>query len=86
MPRNKISDLNNHLFAQLEKLNDDDLQGDQLNTEVNRARAMSSLASQIINYTKLTLDAIKMANNGDINSVDVPDLLHEKNDDDTSKI
>ena len=57
MPRNKISDLNNHLFSQLEKLNDDQLQGDQLNTEVSRARAMSSLASQIINSTKLTLDA-----------------------------
>ena len=80
MPRNKISDLNNHLFAQLEKLNDDQLQGDQLNTEVNRARAMSSLASQIINSTKLTLDAIKMANNGEINPVDVPNLLDEKSD------
>ena len=78
MPRNKISDLNNHLFAQLEKLNDDQLQGDQLNTEVNRARAMSSLASQIINSTKLTLDAIKMANNGEINPVDIPNLLDEK--------
>ena len=80
MPRNKISDLNNHLFAQLEKLNDDQLQGDNLNTEVNRARAMSSLASQIINSTKLTLDAIKMANNGEINPVDVPNLLDEKSD------
>lgn len=77
MPRNKISDLNNHLFSQLEKLNDDQLQGDQLNTEVNRARAMSSLASQIINSTKLTLDAIKMSNNGEINPVDVPNLLDE---------
>ena len=81
MPRNKISDLNNHLFAQLEKLNDDQLQGDNLNTEVNRARAMSSLASQIINSTKLTLDAIKMSNNGEINPVDVPNLLDEKNTD-----
>ncbi len=80
MPRNKISDLNNHLFAQLEKLNDDQLQGDNLNTEVNRARAMSSLASQIISSTKLTLDAIKMANNGEINPVDVPNLLDEKSD------
>ena len=80
MPRNKISDLNNHLFAQLEKLNDDQLQGDQLNTEVNRARAMSGLASQIINSTKLTLDAIKMSNNGEINPVDVPNLLDEKSD------
>ena len=80
MPRNKISDLNNHLFAQLEKLNDDELKGDQLTTEVERARAMSSLASQIINSTKLTLDAMKMANNGEINPIDVPNLLNEKND------
>lgn len=80
MPRNKISDLNNHLFSQLEKLNDDDLNGDQLTTEVQRAKAMSSLASQIINSTKLTLDAIKMSNNGEINPVDVPNLLNENND------
>lgn len=80
MPRNKISDLNNHLFAQLEKLNDDELKGENLSTEVERARAMSSLASQIINSTKLTLDAMKMANNGEINPIDVPNLLNEKND------
>jgi hypothetical protein len=83
MPRNKISDLNNHLFAQLEKLNDndDELKGENLSTEVERARAMSSLASQIISSTKLTLDAMKMANNGEINPIDVPNLLNEKNDD-----
>ncbi len=81
MPRNKISDLNNHLFAQLEKLNDDELKGENLSTEVQRAKAMSSLASQIISSTKLTLDAMKMANNGEINPVDVPNLLNENNDD-----
>jgi hypothetical protein len=80
MPRNKISDLNNHLFAQLEKLNDDELKGENLSTEVERARAMSSLASQIISSTKLTLDAMKMANNGEINPVDVPNLLNENNE------
>ena len=80
MPRNKISDLNNHLFAQLEKLNDDELKGENLSTEVQRAKAMSSLASQIINSTKLTLDAMKMANNGEINPVDVPNLLNENNE------
>ena len=80
MPRNKISDLNNHLFAQLEKLNDDELKGENLSTEVQRANAMSSLASQIISSTKLTLDAMKMANNGEINPVDVPNLLNENNE------
>jgi len=80
MPRNKISDLNNHLFAQLEKLNDDDLTGEQLDNEVQRAKAMSNLAGQIISSTKLTLDAIKMAHKGDINFNDIPNMLNQKND------
>jgi len=80
MPRNKISDLNNHLFSQLEKLNDDDLNGDKLDNEVQRAKAMSSLASQIIASTKLTLDAMKMAHNGDINFNDIPNMLNQDNE------
>tara|TARA_R110000751_G_scaffold86935_1_gene172702 strand:+ start:718 stop:966 length:249 start_codon:yes stop_codon:yes gene_type:complete len=80
MPRNKISDLNNHLFSQLEKLNDDELTGEQLDNEVQRAKAMSNLAGQIISSTKLTLDAIKMAHKGDINFNDIPNMLNQKND------
>ena len=79
MPRNKISDLNNHLFSQLEKLNDDELNGDQLDDEVQRAKAMSNLASQIIASTKLTIDAMKMAHKGDINFNDIPNLLNQNN-------
>ena len=81
MPRNKISDLNNHLFAQLEKLNDDDLTGEQLDNEVQRAKAMSNLAGQIISSTKLTLDAIKMAHKGDINFNDIPNMINQDNND-----
>ena len=80
MPRNKISDLNNHLFAQLEKLNDDDLNGEQLQNEVLRAKAMSNLASQIISSTKLTIDAMKMAHKGDINFNDIPFLINQSNE------
>jgi len=79
MPRNKISDLNNHLFAQLEKLNDDDLTGEQLDNEVQRAKAMSNLAGQIIASTKMTIDAMKMAHNGDINFNDIPNMLNQDN-------
>ena len=32
--KNTLTDLNNHLFAQLEKLGDDDLTGEELNTEI----------------------------------------------------
>lgn len=46
--KNKLSDLNNHLFAQLERLGDEDLSGDKLNDEINRARAVTDVASQVI--------------------------------------
>ncbi len=38
--KNTLSDLNNHLFTQLEKLNDDDLQGEELEREIKRSESM----------------------------------------------
>lgn len=46
--KNTLGDLNNHLFAQLEKLSDDDLTGDGLEAEIKRAEAMSKVSEQII--------------------------------------
>jgi hypothetical protein len=59
--KNKLSDLNNHLFEQIERLNDDELKGDALTTEIGRARAMCEVAGQIISSGRLVLDAIKAA-------------------------
>jgi len=59
--KNKLSDLNNHLFEQLERLNDDDLKGDSLGAEIERGKAMSGLAKDITANAKLELDARKSA-------------------------
>lgn len=66
MPRNKLTDLNDHLFSQLERLNDDELTDQQLALEVQRARAISQLSTQVIKNAKVTLDAMKLLHTGDI--------------------
>ncbi|EKN67861.1 hypothetical protein P9E76_01625 [Schinkia azotoformans] len=55
--RNTLGDLNNHLFAQLERLSDEDLTGDKLAEEINRAKAVTDVASQIIANGSLVLKA-----------------------------
>ncbi|MFJ1330242.1 hypothetical protein [Capnocytophaga canimorsus] len=56
MARNKISDLKDHLFAQLERLNDENLTAEQMQTELEKAKAMEGIAKQIIDTEKLTND------------------------------
>lgn len=55
--RNTLGDLNNHLFAQLERLNDEEIKGEELFEEINRAKALTSIASQIISNGNLVLKA-----------------------------
>lgn len=60
MARNTSADLNNHLFEQIERLNDTELEADQLETEINRSKAMVDVSKQIIENSKLALDAQKL--------------------------
>jgi hypothetical protein len=55
MPKNKLSDLRDHLFEQLERLKDADAAA--VTTEVERAHAMSHVAQTIISSAKLELRA-----------------------------
>lgn len=58
--RNKSSDLNNHLFAEIERLGDEDLTPEQLVVEQQRAKAIALVARQIIGNAKVALDASKL--------------------------
>jgi hypothetical protein len=62
--QNKLIDLNNALFAQLEKVSDEDLKGENLELEIKRTKAVVSISSQIINNAKTCLDAKKLYNDG----------------------
>lgn len=55
--KNTLTDLNNHLFAQIERLGDEDLKGEKLQEEINRARAVSDIAAQVIANGSLVLKA-----------------------------
>lgn len=57
--KNTLGDLNNHLFAELERLSDEDLEGDKLEKEIRRSEAVCGVATQIIANGTLVLKAEK---------------------------
>lgn len=74
MPRNKISDLNDHLYAQLERLTDESLTDEQLKKEIDRANAMSGVAANILDVAKTTISALKLVDKGSVTQNDIPFL------------
>lgn len=75
-PRNTLGDLNNHLFAQLEKMVDDELTGDQLDNEIRRTEAMAKISEQIIKNGELQFRAMKhMDEYGYESQKAIPDML-----------
>ena len=55
--KNRLSDLNNHLFAQLERLSDEDLPADQIEQEIGRAKAIVGVSDQIVGAAALQFKA-----------------------------
>lgn len=59
--KNRLSDLNDHLFAQMERLSEEGLSGDRLEEEVRRTQAIVGISDQIVGNAKLRLNAVKAA-------------------------
>lgn len=77
--RNTLDDLNNHLFEQLERLNDEELTGESLEQEIMRAQAMTQLSTQIIGNAALALKAKQYQTSGLCISDKMPRMLEMKN-------
>ena len=58
--KNKLSDLNDHLFAQLERLGDEDLSAEQIEQEAKRADAIVSVADQVVRNAELQLKTAQL--------------------------
>lgn len=64
--KNKLSDLNDHLFAQLERLSDENLTAEQIEQESKRGEALVAVSEQILKNADLTFKAATfVAQHGD---------------------
>ena len=75
-----LFELNNHMFDQLERLNDESLKGEELKEELERTKAMSEIAKRVIDTGRLALDATKVVANGIVDVGGVPSLLSLEED------
>lgn len=79
--KNNLNALNNYLFEELERLNDDETldNEDNLNKELKRAKAISGISTSIVNNAKVILDAKKYADELGITNANELLKLNEKN-------
>jgi len=58
--KNSLADLNNHLFAQIERLSDEGLTPEKIDQEAKRGEAIVAVADQIIRNAGLQLAAARL--------------------------
>lgn len=57
---NKLGDLNNYLFAEMERLNDEEMDDAQLEREIRRAQAIGKVAQAITCNANVVLRTVEL--------------------------
>ena len=73
--KNTISDLNDYLFETLERLLDDGLTEEQMQREITRSKAVTSVAETVIHNGELALKTMQHLNDMGYGSGKQDDLL-----------
>lgn len=64
--KNKLGDLNDHLFSQLERMSDEGLSVEEIEREVKRSEAIVAISDQIVRNADVQLRAARLfADHGD---------------------
>lgn len=72
--------LNRHLFAALERLENDNLEGDQLRDEIDRAKAVCEIAGRVVDNSRTILEAARLGAQYGSGSIPKDALLLDEGD------
>lgn len=78
MVKNTLGDLNNFLFEQLERLNDDELTAEEVDTQIKKAKVMTDVASKIIETHQTVIEAQKLVLEYSPKATDMTPLIEMK--------
>jgi len=77
--QNKLENLNNHLFAQLERLSDEDISSEDLAKEIDRADAIKEISKEVVSNAKLVFAAHRFGKEfGFNNSDEIPEMFRSE--------
>lgn len=77
---NTMLDLNDHFFAELERLGDEELEGEALEAEIGRARAIADIGRAAIENANTVLRAAEFEDRKISADANLPRLLTGAND------
>lgn len=78
--QNTLGDLTNHLFAELERLGDESLTTEEMKDEIERARAVTGVAQQVIANANTMLRAAEFQDSRMSADTRVPRMLTDGED------
>lgn len=75
--KNNLSALNDYLFESIERIMDDEIDGEILEQEIKRAEMVTDVAKVIVQNAELALKVMKHAEEYGIEKKEIPVMLTE---------